>query len=247
MKNLLKLIALLVMGITILESQTPFKKKMTIIETIPLYTFEQDGEWKFETSKFGVQEQTKIKMYNFAPKGLTGSANVSEKCLGLHTAFTRKGNNYVDLIPVQEPIPIAGQVQSLDVWVWGGNFNYKLEMHFEDYTARVWIFDLGNLKYYGWENKSTTVDASIPQAEPYAPSVKGLTFRKFRIWSSPSERVDRFHVFFDYFKAVSDVYRQQYDGYELEKAIAEEELGSKQSIYGGTKTVKPAAGTAPAN
>ncbi|MFC1503934.1 flagellar filament outer layer protein FlaA [Spirochaetota bacterium] len=213
------------------------EKKMTFIETVVLYPFENEMNFKAGLSKFGVPEKTKIKLYNYAPNGLGLSTEQSKQSLGVHTAFKRKGYNFIDIMPITPAKPIPGKVKSLDVWVWGGNFTYTMDIHLEDFRGYIHKMPLGDLHYYGWKNKSVDIHQSIPQAEPYAPSLKGLTFRKFRIWSTPTERVDRFHVFLDYFKAVSDIYSPQYNGFELEGVIANDELEEK----------KPSTQTSPAS
>ena len=107
---------------------------------------------------------------------------------------------------------------------------------------------MGNLKYYGWRNLNLKIPPTLPQEEPYAPRSKGLIFQKFRLYAHPSEREDRFHCFFDYFKVVTDKYRDQYDGYELEAVISKETGVGNDNIYGSDGTGSgsaPAGSTAP--
>ena len=60
-----------------------------------------------------------------------------------------------------------------------------------------------------------TVPTNIPQASRYIGNKNKMTFVAFRIRTAPFERVDSFKIFFDEFKALTDVYVDSYDGYEL--------------------------------
>ena len=209
---------------------TVSKTPQNIISYV-LYQFEEEGQFTVELSKFGVKDKTIAKMYDVFPESL-GNIGSSKKSLGITASFTRKSYNYLDIIPTKPTIPIKGKVRTLDVWVWCGNFNYNMHMYLKDYRGYVHDLPMGNLKFYGWRNLSVIVPVTIPQGEPYVPVTKGLRFVKFRIWADPKERVDRFHVFLDYFKVVTDVYRQKYDGDNIEKIIAKDILKSDQAIYG---------------
>jgi ligand-binding SRPBCC domain-containing protein len=41
------------------------------------------------------------------------------------------------------------------------------------------------------------------------------TFVKFRVWTSPEERVDNFYVYFDNVKVLTDNFEAVYDGDDL--------------------------------
>ena len=186
----------------------------------------EEGNFDIKYSKFGVTNEKKILKegiyFEETPHGLGYSGGDSKKSMLIKGAFTRKGYNYIDVIPQKPQAPFPGSMRSFDMWVWGGNFNYILEAHLESYRGFLYRLPMGNLRYYGWRNLTLRIPNTIRRDEQYAPRKKALTFRKFRLYASPQERTDRFHTFFDYAKIVTDMYQEQYDGWELEKLIAED-------------------------
>ena len=200
-----------------------FAKKMVNIVTMTWYNFDdinEEGDWNVVGSKFAIQDKITHEYIDYVPNGLGDNKSASKKSLGFHGAFTRKGYNSIDISPKKPKGPFPGQVDSIDMWVWGGNFSYNLEIHVRDYSDYNYQLPMGSLMYYGWRNLTVKIPNTIPQDEPYAPRKKGLTFIKFRTYSDPHERKDRFHCFFDFFKIVTDTYRDQYDGHEIEKLLS---------------------------
>ena len=95
------------------------------------------------------------------------------KVLGIHGKFDRKGYNFIEILPVEEendqegdpifkPIRLPGKTKIIDLWVWGSNYNYYLEVHIRDYKGIVHVLQLGDLDYTGWENLSVRIPTSIP-------------------------------------------------------------------------------------
>jgi hypothetical protein len=230
---------------TLVAYNSSMKKKMSHIVTEIWYNFEGDeAEFQFEMSSFGVKDKSGVRRYPHVPNGLGDSKNTSEESLGISASFERKGYNWIDIFPDPGKAKgkFPGQVKSVDMWVWGGNFLYRLEIILQDFRGYIYALPMGDLQYFGWRNKNISIPGSIPQDEPYAPRTKGLRFKKFRIYSTPGERVDRFHCFFDYFKIVTDSYKEQYDGWELEKVIQNEVENDNQQADGANS----GATTAPA-
>jgi len=206
-------------------------KKMSHIVSQIWYNFEGDeADFDLNFSAFGIKEKSAVKRYDYVPEGLGTSKEDSKQSLGIKAAFSRKGYNWIDIFPKADKAKgkFPGTVKSIDMWVWGGNFFYNLEIVIEDFRGYRYSLPMGDLQYFGWRNKNVQIPPSIPQDEPYAPRTKGLRFNKFRIYSTPGERVDRFHCFFDYFKIVTDAYKEQYDGWELEAKISEEILAGEK-------------------
>ncbi len=161
------------------------------------------------------------------------------KILGVKASFSRKGYNYIEIIPaspadagtpekdiiyedistgtkwIHAPIEIPGRVQYFDMWVWGSNHNYTLYAHFEDYRGIGHSFRMGDLTYPGWKNLRVVMPASIPQSTRYLPKFKSLVFTKFVIWTTPNEKVDEFYVYFDHLKVLTDMFQTRFDGDEL--------------------------------
>lgn len=158
--------------------------------------------------------------------------------LGVRSRFTRQGYNYVEIMPVKvadpeaeekdivyigddgtkyeaDPIPIEGRIKMFDVWVWGSNFNYYLDAHFEDSWGVSHVFRMGELNFGGWKNLSVNVPSSISQATTYIPKSKPLRFMKFVIWTRPTEVVNDYYVYFDQMKVLTDIFETRFDGDDL--------------------------------
>ncbi|GHU68265.1 hypothetical protein FACS189447_10730 [Spirochaetia bacterium] len=145
------------------------------------------------------------------------------KSIGVWGKFDRRGYNWVDLYPVtgegdeQEAfeIPIPGRISYLDMWVWGANLNYYIEASFRDHNGVVHNVYVGNIGFQGWKNMRVAIPNNIRQSKRILPRLAGLTFVKFRIWTTPLERVDNFYVYIDQFKVLTDTFESLYDGDEL--------------------------------
>ncbi|MCL2129929.1 MAG: flagellar filament outer layer protein FlaA [Treponema sp.] len=196
-------------------------------------TYDFEFEWKADASKFasriGEESYPKLSYIPSWPMALFG-VNREEKefkSLGIWGKFDRRGYNWIDIYPIipgtgsededPEPfeIPIPGRVKYLDMWVWGSNLNYYIEAYFRDHQGVVYNLYLGNLGYQGWKNLRTQIPTSIPQSKRVLPRFAGLTFVKFRIWTTPVERVDNFYIYFDQMKVLTDTFESLFDGDEL--------------------------------
>ena len=197
------------------------------------YTYNFDFEWRADASKFsstidGVSYPQLAYIPSW-PMALFGTNREGRdlKSLGIWGKFDRRGYNWVDVYPVKvgtedeeegpEPfeIPIPGRIQYLDMWVWGSNLNYYLEAYFRDHQGVVYNLHMGSLAYQGWRNLRVRIPTNIPQTRRILPRLAGLTFVKFRIWTTPVERVDNFYVYFDQMKVLTDTFESLFDGDEL--------------------------------
>jgi len=189
--------------------------RMEDIRSIILEGFENnDRNWKVSASRFTYEDFPKIKFgIEGASMALKGAFTEGETkyVMGVRTAFTRKGYNRVWIYP-EEELVIPGRAKKIDVWVWGANYYYNLEVHIRDYTGVVHKLPLGSLHFMGWRNLSVEIPSSIPQYVRYLPMEKPLSFVRFVIWTEPSERVDDFMIYFDHLKVLTDVYREWFDG-----------------------------------
>ena len=151
----------------------------------------------------------------------TGNQNI--KSFGIRGQFDRMGYNWIDLYPTlaDDPdgkpteIPIPGQVVNLDMWIWGSNLRYYVEVFLRDYRGVVHTLRLGDISYPGWRNLSVNVPNHIVQTRRTIPSYASLSFVKFRIWTQPSEKVDNFYIYFKQLKALTNTFRDLFDGNEL--------------------------------
>ena len=195
--------------------------------TIGSKTYQYDFTWAVDASKFATQTDddsfpklTYVPSWPIAYYG-TNREGKDINSLGIWGKFDRRGYNWIDVYPVSgdddEPfeIPIPGRLSYLDMWVWGANLNYYIEIYLRDYQGVVHNIYLGDIAHQGWKNLRVRVPTSIPQSKRVLPRLAGLSFIKFRIWTTPMERVDNFYIYFNHFKVLTDTFESLYDGDEL--------------------------------
>jgi hypothetical protein len=152
--------------------------------------------------------------------------------LAAKVAFVRPGYNYVDLFPVSEqdgqyirtPIPFMGRVIQVDLWIWGANYKYEMEMVVKDYRNVEHRLPIGSIAHVGWKNFTVTIPTYIPQAAPYIPKLKQLRLIKLVIYTTPKEKVTGAYVYIDHIKYLSDIFETKYDGYNLGDMEAADKL-----------------------
>jgi hypothetical protein len=172
--------------------------------------------------------------------------------LGLHGRFDRKGYNYIEIIPaaeapkeadqsqiihqdgttgkkwVSKPLDLPGRILYLDLWVWGSNLRYYLDVHLEDYRGIDHVVRMGDLNFLGWRNLRAGIPGGIMQNANTVPRFRNLRLTKFTLWTRPEERVDDFYVYFDQIKVLTDLYETRYDGDDLEQTA------TLQKVWGTT-------------
>ena len=207
-------------------------EKTINLETRILESFDGDSnyDWKLTASKFATSNDNetfpKLAYADAWPLAIFGSNREGKtlKSLGIWGRFDRRGYNWIDVFPIEKgagddavpsEIPMPGRVRDIDVWVWSGNFNYYMEAYVRDYLGVVHIIYLGNLGFEGWKNLLVPIPNNIPQSKRTLPRLESLRFVKFRIWTTPTERVDNFFVYLDQFKILTDTFESLFDGDEL--------------------------------
>jgi hypothetical protein len=160
--------------------------------------------------------------------------------LGIHGKFNRRGYNQVEIIPAMEapadtpdgeiihqdletgkrwvskPLDLPGRVGIVDLWAWGSNHRYYLEMYVRDYRGVDHVISMGDLNYFGWKNLRVGIPAVIPQAAQYVPRFRNMQITKFVLWTRPEEKVDNFYFYLDHLKVLTNLFESRYDGDELE-------------------------------
>jgi len=208
--------------------------------------FKHEFEWAVDASKFASRvndelfpKLTKVEAWPMALYG-SNKNNLNLNSLGIWGRFDRRGYNWVDVFPAvpgsgqngEDPqpfeIPIPGRIQYLDMWVWGSNLNYYMEAYFRDYQGVVHTLYLGSLRYQGWKNLRVRIPTNIPQSKRVLPRYAGLTFVKFRIWTTPSEMVDNFYVYFNQMKVLTDTFESLFDGDDLADPDNVQEIWAKK-------------------
>ena len=186
-------------------------------------------EWLVVGSKFVTQGTPRTAYTKAWPEAVFG-ANRKEldlEVLAVNASFDRMGYNYLELIPVKKdddgkyesnPITIPGRAKSIDLWVWGSNYDYYLEIHVRDFKGVVHVLNLGGLKYTGWKNLGVSIPGYIPQAGGYVTPggyIKTLELVKIVLWTKPRENVSGFNVYFDQIKVLTDMFITRFDGDDL--------------------------------
>jgi hypothetical protein len=203
------------------------------LETRILEAFNGDSEykWKADSSKFITKTEdmtfpilTYVDAWPVAAFGYNRNGDADPiKSLGINGRFDRKGYNWIDLYPVKTDDPdekpfeiqIPGRVRNFDMWVWGSNLKYYIEIYVRDYQGVVHAIKLGDIAYIGWRNLRVNVPTNISQSKRIIPAYAGLKFVKFRIWTQPVERVENFYIYFKQFKILTDVFETLFDGNDL--------------------------------
>ncbi|MBT3273334.1 MAG: flagellar filament outer layer protein FlaA [Spirochaetales bacterium] len=149
------------------------------------------------------------------------------KVLGVQASFDRQGYNYLEFIPVIEgqdgeleadPISLPGRVQTIDMWVWGSNYDFYMEVHVRDFNGRVYVLPLGGTKFVGWRNLQANIPGIIPQAGGYITPggfIKNIELLKIVLWTKPNENVAGFNLYLDQIKVLTDSFVTRFDGDDL--------------------------------
>lgn len=186
----------------------------------------KDVQWIVQGSKFATKDFPQSAVVKAWPDSLYGR-NPEEKSLfslGVHARFDRKGYNYIEIIPARKgsdgklapaPVTLPGRVRTIDMWVWGSNYNYLMDVHLRDHEGVDRVLHLGSLAFAGWKNLSVNVTGNIPQARRHIPRFRGLDLTKIVIWTTPTEKVDDYYVFIDEVKVLTDLYETRFDGDDL--------------------------------
>ncbi|MCL2880531.1 MAG: flagellar filament outer layer protein FlaA [Treponema sp.] len=214
--------------------------------TIGAKTYSYDFAWKLDASKFATKtddvsypQMTYVPAWPIAAFGYNRNGDKDIKSLGIHGRFDRRGYNWIDLYPVKGgdgddadnpvEIPIPGRMRYMDLWVWGSNLDYYMEVYLRDNQGVVHNLRLGNLGFTGWRNLRVNIPTSITQSKRVLPRISGLNFVKFRIWTQPTEKVGDFYIYLKQFKVLTDVFESLFDGDELGDPDYVQELWSNAS------------------
>ncbi len=229
--------SLFILAMCLIMPITAFADSLITKEAIVVESFDGEGLtnnggsgnpviWKAEGSKFSTEGYPKSAYANAFPIDLFGASPENEADLNsfaLLGSYTRKGYNYLAMIPgagegdewVADPLVLPGKVEYIDLWVWGSNFNYSLEVHIIDFEGIVHVLELGSLKHSGWKHLYVKVPSSIKQSRQYLPYFAGLKLTKLVVRTDPEERVDQFYLYIDQLKVLTDTHVSNFDGNDL--------------------------------
>jgi hypothetical protein len=200
------------------------------------YEYAQNHRWDVRGSKFITEGYPKFNWIPIKPEALPLPDGSAVGVLGVQFAFDRLGYNFLEFIPVADqngadgkPVPtgiaIPGRVKNLDMWVWGSNFNFYLDVHLRDYRGMIHVLRLGDINYKGWRNLKIDIPSSIPQDVKYVPARKSLELVKIVMWTRPEETVTGglddsgktvpLFVYLDHIKVITDMFENPFDGSTL--------------------------------
>ncbi len=190
------------------------------------YDYPQNHRWDVRGSKFITQGFPKFNWVNTRPEALPLPEGSAVGSLGVQASFDRVGYNFIEFTPVEDkdgpdgkPVPIGislpGRVKNIDMWFWGSNYNYYVDIQLRDWRGMVHVLHLGDLTYKGWKNLKIDVPSFIPQDVKYVPNRKGLELVKIVLWTRPEEKVDGFFVYLDHIKVLTDMFENPFDGSNL--------------------------------
>jgi hypothetical protein len=185
-----------------------------------------NANWIVQGSKYATKDFPQMQLVRAWPEALYGrnKDNKTLFALGVHGKFDRKSYNFIEIIPAAKDssgklqpkgVPIPGRVKSIDMWVWGANFNYTMDVHLRDFQGIDHVLHMGSLLFAGWKDMSTTISGAIPQARKYIPRYAGLELTKIVIWTAPDEKVDDFYFFIDEINVITDLFETRFDGEDL--------------------------------
>ncbi|HAK69277.1 MAG TPA: flagellar filament protein FlaA [Treponema sp.] len=200
------------------------------VETIVIDNFdtpdELDWTWGARASRFVADGYPIVKSFEGIPNSLRPyhkDTDPAAQVLGAKVAFDRKGDNWMEIYPQDsegksyEP-EFIGTVTQIDFWVWGANYNYRLEVLVRDADGRVIVLPAGSLMFQGWRNIVLNVPGYIRQHSRLRSGRPNLTFVGFRIRTDAAEAVDDYVVYFDQLKYTTNTLSNVYDGYDLKDA-----------------------------
>jgi len=241
-KSILTLI-LIISCINILSADQFFKTSN--MQSVVLEDFELDESgkpkryWVAVPNRFGkegskesgksLQEVSWIESWPEAYFGRDGvfddgnGPKTYKNCLAVKIQFNRQGYNSVELYPLEEkdgkyykkPIPFVGKVSQIDLWIWGSNYNYEMEVVLMDYKGTEHRLPIGSIRHVGWKNFTVAIPGYIPQAGEYILGDYQFSLVKLVIWTNPSEKVSGTYVYIDHIKYLTDIFARKYDGYNL--------------------------------
>ncbi len=167
-----------------------------------------DIQWIVRSSKYTMDEFPKAGYIKNWPTALHGWDDNGRglKVLGIEAMFNRRGYNYVEVIPatkdergniIPQNIDLPRNVQSLDLWAWGSNNSYYLEVMLRDFRGIVHTIPMGDLSYHGWRNLSVILPRNIPRRDPNSLTKSGLEIEKILLWTRPEASNNHVFVYFD--------------------------------------------------
>lgn len=213
----------------------------TSYDSVMIDSFDQspeNGEWVWyaQGSRFVADGYPKVQYFTGAPNSVKYllDEGVTGKVLGVEVSFNQKGDNWLEIFPAKQDangkyvpnnLPLRGDIDHVDVWVWGAGYSYDLDLLIRDANGRVHALPMTKLSYTGWRNVKTSLPSWLQQRSLFRSGAKTVSFVGFRIRTDPQAPVDIFTVYFDQFKYLTNTFADVYDGYDLDTVSFDEGAG----------------------
>ncbi|MDH4129678.1 MAG: flagellar filament outer layer protein FlaA [Spirochaetota bacterium] len=111
---------------------------------------------------------------------------------------------------------LSGKAKELLIYVWGGNFDFNIEAHVQDFKGNDFILPMGNLNYKGWRNLKIPLPYNLRQSRHSVPNTQPVKFLRFKVYSDPKVDPSEFYMYLDYFHCHTDTYEPSFFGEELQ-------------------------------
>lgn len=204
------------------------------VETFSIDNFDTAGEmewtWDVQASRLvadGYPVLGYVKGMPNSLKNLQKEGDPEPMVLGAKVSFNRKGDNWMEIYPTKAgedgevknyEVPLQGIVSHFDLWVWGANYTYYVELLVRDALGSVHVIPVCTTNFEGWKNFTIKVPSTIPQRSSLRSGPETLAFVGIRVRSDFNEYVDDYVVYFDNLKYTTSILENIYDGYELRYA-----------------------------
>lgn len=221
------------------ETEKKTKEGIENLQTLTLENFEKPNAWIAKFSRFRRHswkdhlkatyepsskwlhwkklDTSKNYSYYAKPEPIGREGKDGTTILGVRARFYAKGYNWIVIEPKQD-LYMMGKIDTLRVWVWGGNFNYNIYAVVKNYRNKYYTIPMGNTKFLGWKQLSAKLaNFNIDQVDIWAPRIKPLQFIRFIIVSNVNERSSRFGIWIDDILYDTNLYDPLYSGKALEK------------------------------
>lgn len=211
------------------------QQSVTSYDSVMLDDFDTSGtdgwQWHAQGSNFSAEGFPKVQYFEGSPnsvKHFLEKEGVVGKVLGVEASFNRKGDNWFEIFPavqdangkyIPHNLPLDGKVDHLDMWVWGAGYSYDLDLLVRDADGRVHALGMGKLSFTGWRNIKVYIPSWFVQRSRFRSGSKNMYFVGFRVRTDPQAPVDRFTVYFDRMKYLTNTFAHAFDGYELDSVV----------------------------
>jgi hypothetical protein len=189
---------------------------------------------------------------------LNGMGRKKDKILGVSFRFRYPGTNAVSVLPPPEVnwkdrtpvftfnpatgkveqergLELPGRAKEISLWVMGQGAPYTLEVWVKDYRGGTRILKFGSVDFVGWRPVKVSIPADMPQETPSYPEAKPAKITRFVLRpmedAPKDELYETAYFFFDQIKVLTNLYKPNFDGANLDKIFN----STSKGVKAGTK------------